>query len=63
MLKEHPFIPCDECRRAREDQLELLEMRLSNEHPDWSMTRLKWRAIIEYAKGVRVQEPRKEARA
>jgi hypothetical protein len=57
-MKEHhtTFTPCPECRREHEDQLELLEMLLSNEHPTWSRVRLKWRAIIEYAKGVRVQE-------
>lgn len=56
-MNEHPtFAPCQACREEREDQLELLEMRLSNEHPDWSMTRLKYRADIEYRKGARVQE-------
>lgn len=50
------FIACEECQREYEDQIEMLEMRLSNEHPGWSMVRLHDRALIEHGKGARVQE-------
>lgn len=50
------FTPCYACQREHEDQIELLEMRLSNQHPNWSMVRLHDRAVIEYGKGARVKE-------
>jgi hypothetical protein len=52
-MTQPSFTPCESCRREHRDQIELLEQRLSREHPRWSRVRVRARAAVEYAKGVR----------
>jgi hypothetical protein len=52
-MTQPSFTPCEECRRAAQDQIALLEQRLLRDHPRWSRVRVRARAAVEYAKGTR----------